>query len=433
MPGLDQPIVFERGDKLFIVGNVGVITPTDEEIANYSFAEQVKKAAPNPNLQWFRGQYVEADKANLNRVMWTAQELALKALTPMFMPVTVMHDPRTAVGVIADAALLTPEKDSVPRSKIDTTLALWAHRFPEAVEEALENVKAGTLMQSMECLAPQYECSVCGMGYVKMPGGFERENWCEHLRDMEAANASRILGNVVFTGTGLIYGTRGAQGADPQAHLEAFQDEVAELHTRWRHDQEAATYHTSRRTSTMGQITVEQSEWDRVQRERNDAIRERDEARTEKAEAEKKVETAEAAKAKAEGERDEFKTKAEQAEERAAKTTLRDERMGKLGAGFVAKLGETTKKNLTKHAETLSDDDWTARLEELSEAYGVKPDAKAEEKSEEKSEDETATTTGKDKDVFTEEEIAKAQFGGAPSSGDREPSAAERRAVLAGL
>jgi hypothetical protein len=34
----------------------------------------------------------------------------------MLMPVTVMHDPRTAVGTIADVKLLTPEKDGVPRA-----------------------------------------------------------------------------------------------------------------------------------------------------------------------------------------------------------------------------------------------------------------------------------------------------------------------------
>jgi hypothetical protein len=46
--------------------------------------------------------------------MWTAGELAIKGLTPMLMPVTVMHDPRTAVGAIADLALRTPEKRQGP-------------------------------------------------------------------------------------------------------------------------------------------------------------------------------------------------------------------------------------------------------------------------------------------------------------------------------
>jgi hypothetical protein len=70
----------------------------------------------------------------------------------------------------------------VPRSKIDTALALWKHRFPDVVEEAMHNYERGSLMQSMECLAPNYDCATCGMGFTKLPGGAERAAWCDHLR-----------------------------------------------------------------------------------------------------------------------------------------------------------------------------------------------------------------------------------------------------------
>jgi hypothetical protein len=100
----------------------------------------------------------------------------------MLMPITVMHDPRTAVGTIADVKLLTPEQDNVPRARLETYLALWAHRFPEIAREAELNAERGTLMQSMECLSPWYECSECGQAFQKLPRVLSGRVWCDHLK-----------------------------------------------------------------------------------------------------------------------------------------------------------------------------------------------------------------------------------------------------------
>jgi hypothetical protein len=166
--------LFERGDHIYIAAPVQLWTPNDEQIEELAFAKQVKAQSPNENIVWFKGSYVEADNPNGNGAMWQAGELGVKSVTPRLMPVTVMHDPRTAVGVIADTTLLTPEKDKVPRARIDTILALWGHRFPEAVAEAVANARQGTLMQSMECFSPWYECSECGATFTKLPGGAEQ-------------------------------------------------------------------------------------------------------------------------------------------------------------------------------------------------------------------------------------------------------------------
>src|SRR4051794_25950315 len=149
--------VWEEGDHLYITAPLQLWTPNDQQMEELAFVDSVKSMAPNEHIVWLRGQYVEADNQNANGAEWTAGELTMASLTPLLMPVTVMHDPRTAVGVIADAALRTPQKDKVPRARIDTVLALWGHRFPEAVSEAVSNARQGTLMQSMECFSPWYE------------------------------------------------------------------------------------------------------------------------------------------------------------------------------------------------------------------------------------------------------------------------------------
>ncbi len=378
---------FERGDRIYLVAPVQVFTPTDAQMEEFAFSTQVKKNAPNENIVWFRGQYVEADNPNANGAMWKSDELAIKSLTPMLMPVTVMHDPRTAVGTIADVKMLTPDKDGVPRARIDTVLALWGHRFPEAVREAEVNAQQGTLMQSMECYSPWYECSVCGSIYHKLPHGAEQTQWCSHLKasnpsagyvdlsQAQSANASRILGDVCFTGTGLIFGTRGARGAYSEAHLQNFEDELASYH------QGVHTATAIPRSAThMGQpVQIDSDELALLRKERDDAKAEVVTKSTtftqEKAALEAAVTAAEAAKATAEAAKAEAEAKVTAAEETAAKAELKEKRWSGLGGGFVAKLGDFTKTRLQEKASTLEDKAWDDQLTELEEAYGVKRDA----------------------------------------------------------
>lgn len=380
--------VFERGDHVYLVAPVQTFRPTDEEIASYAYGSSVTKQAPNENIVWFKGQYVEADNPNANGAQWTADELGIKSMTPMLMPVTVMHDPRTAVGTIADTALLTPDKDGVPRSRIDTVLALWGHRFPEAVHEAETNAQAGTLMQSMECYSPWYACSECGQKFHKLPGGAEQASWCDHLKasnpsagyvDLsvaQQANASRILGDVTFTGTGLIFGSRGARGAYSEAHLAPFQDEVASYH----HTVHTATF-TPQRSTRMGLVQIEDTELAALRQERDAAKAEATKVpdlTTKLHTAEQAAEKAEQDKVAVEKERDDAKAEAAALKEETAQASLKDKRVKALGPGFTAKLGEFTKGRLDEQAKSMTDEEWDNRLKEIEETAGVKRDAEAD-------------------------------------------------------
>jgi hypothetical protein len=415
VPALKSTLVYEEGDKLYLVAPVTPFNATDEEVAGFAFGTDITKQAPNPHIAWFRGHYVEADQANGNGAMWTANEIAVKSLTPMLMPVTVMHDPRTAVGTIADIRLHTPDKDKVVRSKIDTALALWAHRFPEVVEEAQHNYERGSLMQSMECLAPNYDCATCGRGFTKLPRGAEQAQWCAHLKGETDVTPVRILRSVVFTGTGLIFGSRGARGADPNANLETFQAEVAEFHQRGHRN----SYRPRRKRNNMDTIEIDRKEYDELRARPEQA--KLDEAAERASKAEKELEAAETAQKKAEDERDALKDKVEGFEESARQVTLRDERMDKLGAGFVAKLGDKTKDRLRKQAAELADDEWTARLEELEELTEAKRD------------DGSPAERNEGNGTFTREEIARHQSSGAGGGGAHEPTPNQRRSVFAGL
>lgn len=439
-----EPTAFWQGDHLYIVASVVPHQPTDAEIEEYAFGKDLvaatKGQAPNPNLAWYGGHYVEADRPNLNGAMWLADDIAIASLTPTFMPVTVMHDPRTAVGLIAQAVLKQPP--DVPRAKIETALALWAHRFPEAVEEANANYEQGTLMQSMECLAPRYECSVCRMPFVKLPKGAEQAQWCDHLKESrpsggysaaasaENSNASRILRGVTFTGTGLIFGTRDAIGADPEANLESFQEEVAEFHTKAHRDKTYKPKSQPRRKRNMAEIDdiryaeLLASEAKAKELEPKVTTLEAEAAKV--PELEKQVTTLEAEKVAEKARADEAEAKVTAAEETANRQTLRDQRWEALGSAFTEKLDAmpTTKGNLLKLAETAKEEDWTARLAELTEATGVKHDA-----------DKTGgDKTENENELFSKEEVASFAGGRQVQSGTaKAPTPAERRSVVAKL
>lgn len=425
-----KPHVFERDDKVYLVAPVAPITPGAAELEEFAFAKRLQEMAPNENLMWLRGNYVEADRPNHNGHMWEEGEIAIKALSPMFMPVTVMHDPRTAVGLIADTALRLPDTDGVPRAKIETAMGLWQHRFPDVCEECDINYKAGTLMQSMECRSPFYSCVACGETFPKLLDGSERKNWCAHMRDSDGHGA-RILGDVTFTGTGLIFGTRGARGAYDEAHLEAFQDEVAEFHDRAQRDSRP-----KRRKTSMSDnlIEISRDEYASLQQrptpEALAAEKTRaDEAETAKAEAEQKVEKAEADLATEKEARETAEQKVKDAEEESAKDTLAKDRLSKLGKGFKAKLGDFTRERVETQARELSDDDWEARLKELEETTEVARDEGGAE---------TPAEAAASKDTFTREEVASARSGSGGGSGGaggngEEPSPESRQSVMRGL
>lgn len=436
MPQVKKAIaqIAEFGDHIYITSPVSVFTPEAADLETLAFASEVRSLAPNPKILWMRGQYVEADNANSNGDQWTAGELAIKELTPVLMPITVMHDFRTAVGTIADAKLLTPDANNVPRARIDTVLALWAHRFPDVAEEAMENAQMGTLMQSMECQSPDYECSVCGQIYQRLSGGSEQENWCGHLKGETTAEdgraAARILRHVTFTGVGLIFGTRGARGAYPEAHLEV--EELAARH-REAHEATASTKPQTRRKNLM---EIEDSRFQELVAAEAKLKTVEPELATEKqarTEAETKLQAEEAAKVKAEEERDAEKARADKAEETSNQVKLRDDRVAKLGSAFIAKLDKmpSTKEHLLAQAGVASEDDWSAALTRIEESANVKRDDKLD-----GTKTETETETASEKDLLFDREVV-ASAGVAPTTPSdeelSEPSPEARQSVIGAL
>jgi hypothetical protein len=364
---LSAPLAFERGDRVYLTTPVLLGTPSDQQIEEFAFASAVRQRAPNENIGWLQGRYVQAGRANLNGAMWRSDELALKSLTPMLCPVTVMHDPRTAVGCIADCKLFS----EAGATRLETILGVWRHRFPEVWDEAEANIARGELAQSMEVYAPFYSCSKCERTYIKLPQGAERASWCDCLVSNQGW---RILGDTCFTGTGLIFGSRGGVPAYSEATLEHFQDEVAECHERAHAD---ATYRPHRSASHMALVQIEESELATLRRERDEGRARTDELANANRDLTGKAERAEAAQKAAESQREQFERELSAQRETVARQALKERRIAALGAGFMARLGETSKARLGELAATCSDEQWNTELTEREELAGVKRDTPA--------------------------------------------------------
>jgi hypothetical protein len=428
--------VFEKDGSLYLVAPVAPFDYSDKEIEEFAFAEDVRRMAPNENLLWLHGQYVEAGKPNENGQTWKAGDLEVASLSPVLMPVTVMHDQRSAVGLIANSKLLTPARDKVPRARIDTDLAVWQHRFPEIAEEVASNHAQGTLMQSMEARCKWYECNECGKRVPKLPGGIgERAMWCSHMEEhaISAAitRAARTLGQVTFTGSGLIFGSHGGRGAMDTAHLDLLQEEVAEFHER------QSTGKRQPRTPRRNHMEIEDSKYQELVAKAGKVddltakLATAEETASKLPELETKVETLEGEKTQLTTERDDLKKKVDDAEETAAKQELAKGRLTKLGKGFTDKLGEHTRGRLEEQAGTLTDEEWDGRLQEVEELAGVKRDA-----ADEGGEGAGSGGSGGSGDgvLGTREETARSTgSGGGEGGSGSEPSDAARRSVVAGL
>lgn len=154
-----------------------------------------------------------------------------------------------------------------------------------------------------------------------------------------------------------------------------------------------------------------------------------DEATSEKAELETKLEQAETAKATAEQKATDAETALDAAREESRKATLASERMGALGKGFKAKLGEFTSQRLAEQASTYSDEEWDGRLAELEEMASVKRDEGGSDEDED-----GANGSGSREGEFSREEVASARIGGGDGNGNgSEPSAQERRMLVGSL
>lgn len=125
----------------------------------------------------------------------------------------------------------------------------------------------------------------------------------------------------------------------------------------------------------MGLVQIEDTELAALRKERDDAKLQVTTLSDEKRELTTKVEKAEADKVTAEAAKTTADAEVTKLKADAETAGLKDKRIKALGAGFMAKLGDTSKTVLNDLAAKASDDEWDLALKEREEMAGVKRDA----------------------------------------------------------
>lgn len=127
----------------------------------------------------------------------------------------------------------------------------------------------------------------------------------------------------------------------------------------------------------MGLVQIEDTELAALRKERDDAKLQVTTLSDEKRELTTKVEKAEADKVTAETAKTASDEEVKKLKADAETASLKDKRIAALGAGFMAKLGDTSKTVLNDLAAKASDDEWDLALKEREEMAKVKRDAPA--------------------------------------------------------
>jgi hypothetical protein len=156
----------------------------------------------------FSGRLVRADQPNLNRTVFTAEDLAYGLPSLAGGPVTWNHESGTgAYGWIETASVVDH-----PDYGTHITIAgrLWTARFPEfslSLASSLENNQAS---MSMECMGSSVQCLSPGCGCVAT----DETGACDHILKK---SADRRMVSPTFYGAGLILG--GVRPGWPDASL----------------------------------------------------------------------------------------------------------------------------------------------------------------------------------------------------------------------
>ena len=214
------------------------------------------------DLLVFKNAVLARAETNRNRDEIDADGIRDLAATIAGRPIDFEHDPRINVGFYTSGRATQDNALSVDG-------AIWADRYPKVAED----VKNGSLLQSIEATAQSAMCSLCGGVFAS------KDDYCDHLKGRRGSDVVRKLKDLKAKGGGVTY--------KPAGTNTAFSNEIFMVASH----QEDATV-KSQAESKEGRDNMDEKE--KVEKERlegaGDAVekdKEQEEARK-KAEAEKK-------------------------------------------------------------------------------------------------------------------------------------------------
>lgn len=176
--------VYHEGGESFYLGSRAILLNDDHDTAS-DWANE--KIVHNPAIKWILGRYVEADRANSNKQMWTLDDLKASQATIANSPLNILHRPKHIVGAVQATEMLYPVKDSSEdlgndHPFIEALAAFWKVYFPQELQVIQAAHDEGSLFFSMECISESITCvGENGCGETFAYDGPKSDTYCEHL------------------------------------------------------------------------------------------------------------------------------------------------------------------------------------------------------------------------------------------------------------
>lgn len=148
-------------------------------------------------LRWKDAELARAE-VNANRDELNNTDVGALADTLPLMPLTDEHD--FVIGLFT-AAEASPDPSDGGVMRLMTEGVMYARRFPETADE----IQRGTKQLSIEAMAEQAICSICGNEFE------DTKLYCEHLKDRHATGATRRFKGIRAVGGGAVRRPAGSQ------------------------------------------------------------------------------------------------------------------------------------------------------------------------------------------------------------------------------
>jgi hypothetical protein len=188
--------IYIEGKRGIYLGAQAVLIEDDREVAS-SWAQ--KHVVHNPAYRYVLGRFVEADRANNNRQLFSLKGLQMARPSIQHAPMNMNHQYRHVVGAYIAAELIYPtgaeeaRGDVVDRAEaaafglnpyIEALGVMWKHYFRQE-HEVIESAHAeGRLYYSMECVPREIQCAGDGgCGATFAYAGRQSKTYCGHLNE----------------------------------------------------------------------------------------------------------------------------------------------------------------------------------------------------------------------------------------------------------
>ncbi len=183
-PSLQRAFVTEAGGKVVIAAPASVLNDPEQLPRELAAAWQ-KASASNQHFLWLAGRFVEADRPNRNKAMWSTKDLELGEPTVANGPLNWLHEERHIIGSIADAKLVLVDREAAATgvgNHIAAAAVVWPWLWPNEAKMIEAASDENRLWYSMECISRQVACLSCQHEMTYRDYMTKAADRCGHMR-----------------------------------------------------------------------------------------------------------------------------------------------------------------------------------------------------------------------------------------------------------